>query len=91
LSRRSARSRADQKFTISTGGGINARWSRSGRELFYKSLNKMMAVDIQTTPSFRAGTPKELFEGSYILGFDGSPDGQRFLMIKPPSVPGYAR
>src|ERR1700734_3276013 len=51
--------KADQKFTISTGGGFNPRWSRSGRELFYKSLNKMMAVDIQTTPSFRAGAPKE--------------------------------
>jgi hypothetical protein len=78
--------KADQKFTISTGGGSNPRWSRSGRELFYRSPTKMMAVDVQTTPSFRAGAPKELFGGTYVLGFDVSPDGQRFLMIKPPSV-----
>jgi dipeptidyl aminopeptidase/acylaminoacyl peptidase len=78
--------KADQKFTISTGGGSNPRWSRSRRELFYRAFTKMIAVDVQTTPSFRAGAPKELFGGTYVLGFDVSPDGQRFLMIKPPSV-----
>ena len=39
---------------------------------------------------FRAGTPTRLFEGPYFLAaaasgrtYDVSPDGQRFLMIKP--------
>ena len=45
-----------------------------------------MAVDITTQPTFSAGQPKLLFEGSYLLalgyapGYDVSPDGQRFLM-----------
>ena len=50
----------------------------------------MMAVSIQTEPTFRAGRPEVLFEGSYratpvpagMQYYDISPDGQRFLMIK---------
>jgi hypothetical protein len=44
-----------------------------------------MAVDVVTTPEFRAGTPRLLFEGSHLAGrnFDVAPDGQRFVMIQP--------
>jgi hypothetical protein len=81
---------ADQKFPISTDGGTNPRWSRSGWELFYRSGNlgnKMIAVDIQTTPVFRASSPRMLFEGGpYATAYDVSPDGHRFLMVKPPAA-----
>jgi hypothetical protein len=56
---------------------------------FYRNGKKMMAVDIATLPSFSASTPKVLFEGQYQLlststpNYDVSPDGQRFLMLKP--------
>ena len=43
----------------------------------------MMAAAVQTSPAFRAETPKMLFEGSNPLAFDVSPDGRKFLMIKP--------
>ena len=57
-------------------------WSRNGRELFYRNGNVMMAVDVVTTPTFAAGRPKRLFEGSYLQGdYDVARDG-RFLMIK---------
>ena len=64
-------------------------WNPNGRELFYRSGNKMMAVEITTQPSFSAGRPRMLFEGQYVPtpvtfpNYDVSPDGQRFLMIKP--------
>ena len=64
-------------------------WNHNGRELFYRSGDKMMAVDIATQPSFTAGKPRMLFEGRYEPGpvqlnnYDVSPDGQRFLMLKP--------
>ena len=64
-------------------------WNRNGRELFYRSGNKMMAVDITTQPGFTAGKPRMLFEGPYLPTtaslpyYDVSPDGQRFLMLKP--------
>ena len=49
----------------------------------------MMAVDITTQPGFAAGKPRQLFEGRYIrsgysvCNYHVSPDGQRFLMLKP--------
>jgi eukaryotic-like serine/threonine-protein kinase len=78
------------KIPISTGGGATPRWSQDGRELFYRTQNpnQVLAVDVQTSPSFRAGTPKVLFEekGSYTGFYDVSPDGKRFLMIKRPGA-----
>jgi eukaryotic-like serine/threonine-protein kinase len=77
------------KWQISTDGGMDPVWNPNGKELFYRSTNKMMAVDIATQPSFVAGKPRMLFEGQYvpppvpISNYDVSPDGQRFLMLKP--------
>ena len=47
----------------------------------------MMAVDFTTESTFHHGTPKLLFEGAYWrigarAGYDVTPDGQKFLMIK---------
>jgi WD40 repeat protein len=79
------------KLQISTDGGGEPLWNPNGRELFYRSGNKMMAVEIATQPSFSAGKSKMLFAGQYQASpspvpnanFDVSPDGQRFLMVKP--------
>jgi len=77
------------KWQISTEGGTEPVWNPNGRELFYRSGDKMMAVDITTEPSFAAGKPRVLFEGQYVPtpasfpNYDVTPDGQRFLMLKP--------
>ena len=77
------------KWQISTEGGKEPVWNPNGRELFYRSGDKMMAVDITTQPGFAAGKPRMLFEGQYqptpatIPNYDVTPDGQRFLMLKP--------
>ncbi|MFY9529704.1 MAG: protein kinase [Candidatus Acidiferrales bacterium] len=77
------------KWQISTEGGTEPVWNPNGRELFYRSGDKMMAVDIASQPSFAAGTPRMLFEGQYeptpatTPNYDSPPDGQRFLMLKP--------
>ncbi len=75
------------KVRISTDGGTQPRWSRNGKELFYRNGRKMMVVKVVTTPSFSAGEPTMLFEGDYdtpggVTQYDVSPDGQRFLMIR---------
>jgi Tol biopolymer transport system component len=76
------------KWQISTEGGTEPAWNPNGRELFYRSGEKMMAVDIASKPGFAAGTPRILFQGRYDVGpvpsvdYDVSPDGQRFLMLK---------
>jgi Tol biopolymer transport system component len=77
------------KWQISTEGGIDPVWNPNGRELFYGSGDKMMVVDIAAQPGFAAGKPRMLFEGRYerapvpVANYDVSPDGQRFLMLKP--------
>jgi Tol biopolymer transport system component len=77
------------KWQISTEGGSEPVWNPNGRELFYRTGEKMMAVDIATQPGFAAGTPRMLFEGRYrptrvtSPNYDVSRDGQRFLMLKP--------
>ena len=43
----------------------------------------MIAVDVDTTSGFSAGKSRVLFDGSYLGGYDVSPDGQGFLMLKP--------
>ena len=42
----------------------------------------MMAVDVETGATFRAGTPRMLFE-KVSSDYDVAPDGRRFLMLKP--------
>jgi Tol biopolymer transport system component/predicted Ser/Thr protein kinase len=77
------------KWQISTEGGTEPVWNPNGRELFYRSGGKMMAVDIATQPGFAVGKPRMLFEGQYAPtpatapNYDVTPDGQRFLMLKP--------
>ncbi len=83
----------DRRWLVSKGGGVEPMWSRTGTELFYRTgleASVMMAVPVNTEAGFEAGEPEELFSGTYIsegVGahptYDVSPDGQRFLMIKP--------
>jgi serine/threonine-protein kinase len=79
----------DGKWQVSKDGGTEPVWNPNGKELFYRSGDKMMAVEITTQPSFSLSNPRMLFEGPYepaavpVSNYDVSPDGQRFLMFKP--------
>ena len=75
------------RWQISTQGGREPVWARSGRELFYRNASKMMKVDISSGSTFRSGAPEPLFEGDYVTAlarrqYDVTPDGQRFLMVE---------
>jgi hypothetical protein len=77
-----------RKTRISSDGGQELAWAPDGRELFYRSGDRMMAVDIVTRPTLRPGTPRLLFERAFAKGgpwrdYDVSLDGRRFLMLKP--------
>jgi Tol biopolymer transport system component len=78
------------KWLVSRGGGVQARWRRNGKELFYISPDwKMMAVEINTKPVFQAGTPHALFQTDMVdtgirtgpISWDLAPNGNRFLII----------
>jgi serine/threonine-protein kinase len=82
----------DTKWLISEEdeGGGEPVWSPDGKELFYRTWDKMMAVSIESQDqTLRAGSPRMLFEGSYVNHsnppgyqyYDISPDGKRFVMM----------
>ena len=85
----------DRRVPVSTEGGTHARWNPNGKELFYRNGNKMMVVDVSTTPDLKLSPPRVLFEQRYAFGsaqtvanYDVSPDGQRFVMVKDDSAAG---
>jgi serine/threonine protein kinase/Tol biopolymer transport system component len=71
------------KWQVSTSGGTAALWSPDGRELFYSSPEGIMAVTVDTERAFKLETPKTIFTGQHLEAWDISPDGKRFLMLKP--------
>jgi len=84
------------KRQVSTGGGEEPAWARSGRELFYRLGGRMMAVAVHENGEFTADRPKLLFEGLFHYAvtpsrtYDVGPDG-RFLMVAEPEPEHAAR
>jgi Tol biopolymer transport system component len=81
---------AGGKWLVSTGGGVEPRWSRDGKELYYLAPEgKVMNVEIATSPEFRAGVPRALFQtppsaiSTSESSWDLTPDGKRFLFAVP--------
>jgi Tol biopolymer transport system component len=58
----------ERVWRVSTAGGVRARWSRDGRELFYVDPEgKLMAVTVSATGSmFRAAPPVALFTPRFV-------------------------
>jgi serine/threonine-protein kinase len=76
------------KWRISTGGGLYPLWAASGRELFFRYGDRLLAADVTSEPVFASGQPHLLFEGAYLteaglFDYDVASDAQRFLMVKP--------
>jgi serine/threonine-protein kinase len=79
------------KWQVSTDGAGQPHWSFDGRELFYiNAYKEMMAVTVKTERGFSSMEPVRLFDVSkyfFPLGgypnFDLTPDGRKFLLVKP--------
>ncbi|MBI3131126.1 MAG: serine/threonine-protein kinase [Acidobacteria bacterium] len=77
------------RWLVSTGPGQEPKWSRDGKELHYRSNRGLWAVPVESTPTFRAGTPRLLFEAALDyrtdsdLSFDVQAKGGGFLMLRP--------
>jgi Tol biopolymer transport system component len=83
------------RWQVSDNGGAFPRWSGSGRELFYRVDDGLMAASIEAAgDSLRTGKPTRLFTGAFRGGttgiaiggntfadYDVSADGQRFVMF----------
>jgi len=82
------------KWQVSTGGGNYPRWSRNGKELFYRTADSKIMVTTYAASgdSFRADKP-QLWSpgqfadlGNYFYTFDLHPDGKRFAVLKAPGT-----
>jgi len=71
------------KWQVSAGGGTQPRWNQNGRELFYLTGTRLMAVDLETDSELTLGEPRQLLEISSGFGnYDVAPDGQQFAIIE---------
>ncbi|MBI3278907.1 MAG: winged helix-turn-helix domain-containing protein [Acidobacteria bacterium] len=78
-----------ERYLVSRAGAAAVRWRRDARELFYLGADgRVYAVPVRLSPRPEFGEPKPLFTISTearaaihsIIGFDVSPDGQRFVI-----------
>jgi Tol biopolymer transport system component/tRNA A-37 threonylcarbamoyl transferase component Bud32 len=73
---------------VSQNGGNEPRWAHTGRELFYKSQGRLMAVDITPGPTLSVGLPHALFPVAAYRSatnrkqYDVAPDDRHFVMIR---------
>jgi Tol biopolymer transport system component len=77
------------KWQISTGGGVEPRWSRDGKTIYYTKDANMMTVQVHTSPNFSAETPEILWTGirplqsaASAMTFDVAPDGNGFITTR---------
>ena len=73
---------SDMKWKVSTEGGRFPVWSADGHELFYRSGDQVLVVDVATAGTLTLGNPKVLYEKHSVAGeLNVMPDGQSFVMI----------
>ena len=78
----------DRRWAVSTQGGTQPSWNRTGKEIFYRIGNKMMVVDVSGDKDLTLSPPRELFDQRYVFqnvslaNYDVSADGKRFVMVK---------
>ncbi|HYE73379.1 MAG TPA: hypothetical protein VEF04_08610, partial [Blastocatellia bacterium] len=79
----------DGKWQVSTEGGQQPVWSRTGKELYYRIGSRVMMVTLDTSIGFKAAPPQQLFTGDFrqepitlLPSYDVAPDGQQFVMMR---------
>jgi serine/threonine-protein kinase len=76
------------RWQVSLDLGTEPVWSPTGREIFYRSGDKMMAASVRTQGGFEVGARAELFEGAFdpgpntLTNYDVTRDGQTFVMLQ---------
>ena len=72
---------------ISSDGGGEPRWVRSGKEIVYRNGTKVISVPVTVQPTFQSGKPLELFDRKFdgglgVAAYDVSGDGQTFVFTR---------
>jgi serine/threonine-protein kinase len=82
----------DDKWPVSTAGGVMPLWSHGGSEIFYVDAeNRMIAAAVETNPTFRVTARQVLFplpeeilfqQGEQYPLYDIAPNDDRFVMFR---------
>ena len=68
---------------VSTAGGTYPKWSRDGREIFYRGRgDSLVAVPVLPGPAFSLGNERALFSLQGVSTWDVGPDSRRFLLVR---------
>jgi serine/threonine protein kinase/Tol biopolymer transport system component len=77
------------RWQVTVSGGEEPHWSHDGRELFYRTQNRLMVVSVDPGTTFRASSPRHLFDGLHNSGiesgrsYDVDPRTGRILLVRP--------
>ena len=83
------------KWKVSDNGGVQPRWGRGGKTLYYVRGNSLLAVSVDARADFQRGRTEEIFRGDAIglqlsmpaalhrNFYDVAPDEQRFVVVQP--------
>jgi eukaryotic-like serine/threonine-protein kinase len=74
------------RVSLSLRGGTEPVWAHSGRELFFRAGDSLMAAAVAPGPAFEVTGRRLLFTGSFVTGdiyreYDVAPDDQHFVML----------
>jgi eukaryotic-like serine/threonine-protein kinase len=76
------------KIQVSVSGGLQPRWRRDGKEIFYVEGETIMAVPVTMSPEPKLGVPRRLFTQLGITRnnghqYDVTAHGERFVVVEP--------
>jgi Tol biopolymer transport system component len=74
---------ARPRFQLSRGGGMEPKWSRDGRELFFESGGSLKVVRVPPGPVFNPGNPTTLFS---LAGYRRARNRQQYDVSPMPSA-----
>jgi serine/threonine-protein kinase len=74
------------RTAVSAEEGYSPRWGPDGRQIFYFSRRRIMAVAVQTTQTLRVGEPQLLLKPDQIFRTIDTRDGRRFLTVSERTV-----
>ena len=79
---------ATGRWQVSSSGGEEPKWSKDGRQLYFRNGNGLMAVSVGSGASFQPSIPTQLITGVYNLrnesglSYDVDPKTGGFIMVR---------
>ena len=76
-----------ERLQVSPRPGEAPRWSRDGRQLFFRTGTAMMAVDVlEKGDEIDVGAERKLFDAAMAAEYDVAPNGDFYTMLPAPDV-----